>query len=111
MKPGRATKTEELARCAAECDEPRAFGATGLPPAYELVNRQSDVLCDLSQQDRRKIPAPMIRDSRAPAVRMPKLLMRAALAGLGKTQAFQNGNGLSRFENRDFAHVQLTVTV
>ena len=42
---------------------------------------------------------------------MPKLLMRAALADLRKTQAFQNGYDLSRFENRDMARIQLTLTV
>jgi hypothetical protein len=33
----------------------------------------------------------IIGDCGAPAVRMPKLLMRAALAGLRKTQARQKG--------------------
>jgi hypothetical protein len=53
----------------------------------------------------------MIGDCRAPAVRMPKLLMRAPLANLCKTKPFQNGNDFSRFENRDVAHLQLTVKV
>ena len=42
---------------------------------------------------------------------MPKLLMRTSLAGLRKTEAFQNGNDFSRFENWDVAHIQLTVKV
>ena len=53
----------------------------------------------------------MIRDCRASAVRMPKLLMLAALADLRKTEAFQDGNDFSWFENWDLAHTQLTVKV
>src|ERR1019366_3582808 len=37
------------------------------------------------------IPAAMIRYRRVPAVGMPKLLMRSALADFGKTQSLQNG--------------------
>ena len=86
-------------------------GPGALPAFYELVDRQSDVLGDLSQHDRRNIPASMNRDCRAPAVWMPKLLMRAALAILRKSQVFQNGNDFSRLENWNSAHIQLTVTV
>ena len=82
-----------------------------LPTPYKRINGQSDVLRDLSQQDRRYIPAPMIRYRRAPAVGMPKLLMRSALADFGKTQSIQNGYDFARFENWDLAHIQPTVTV
>jgi hypothetical protein len=47
----------------------------------------------------------MNRDGRAPAITMAKLFMRAALAYLSKSEAFQNGNYGSRFENRDSAHI------
>jgi hypothetical protein len=73
------------------------------------VNPMSFAIC--RKQDRRYIPAPMIRYRRVPAVGMPKLLMRSALADFGKTQSLQNGYDFSRFENRDLAHVQPTVTV
>ena len=53
----------------------------------------------------------MNRNGGTSPIRVPKLLMRAALAGYGKSQFFQNGNDYSRFQNRDVAHVQLTVTV
>jgi hypothetical protein len=36
---------------------------------------------------------------------MAKLLMRAALADLSESEAFENGNDGSRFENRDSAHI------
>lgn len=53
----------------------------------------------------------MNRNGGTAPVWVPKLLMRAALSGFGKPQFFQDGNDYSRFQNRDVAHVQLTVTV
>jgi len=50
---------------------------------------------------------PMIRYRRAPAVGMPKLLMRSALADFGKTQSIQNGYDFARFENWDLATFSL----
>ena len=60
---------------------------------------------------RRNIATSMVRDCRTSAVRMAKLLMRAALADFHETKTFQEGNDFSRFQNRYFTHAQLTVTV
>ena len=87
-----------------EGDRVARWGAV-LSPLQELVDRQPDVPCDLSQQDRRDIAPAMNRDRRAAAIGVSELLMRASLARLCKTEAFLNGNDFSRLENRDVAHV------
>lgn len=79
--------------------------------AYELVDRQSDILRDLSQQNGRNVAAAMNRNCCASAVGMSKLFRRAALAEFRKSEVFQNGNDSARLENRDIAHIQLTVSV
>jgi hypothetical protein len=53
-------------------DDP-AVGFGCLPEPYKLIDRRSDVSCDLSQQDRQNITASMIRDCGVPSVGMPKL--------------------------------------
>jgi len=75
-----------------------------LPATEEPVNRQSNVLRDLSQQNRREVAAAVNWDGCAPTIGMSKLFMGSALAHFYESKAFKDHNDLSRFKYRNVAH-------
>ena len=70
----------------------------------KILHRHADVFCDLAQQDGGEITSCVEWNSRAPAVGMPELLMRAALTNFLKPQPLQDRNNLAGLENRDAGH-------
>lgn len=62
----------------------------------QLVYGQADVFSDLAQQDWRDIATGMNGDSGGPAIRVPKLLVRAALPRLDETKPTEQRNHLAR---------------
>lgn len=72
--------------------------------AQEPFERQPDVLDDLAKQHRRNVPARMVRNSRATAVRVAILPMRAALPREVETKGLQDAADLTRLENGWLGH-------
>lgn len=77
----------------------------------ELFDRQTDVFCDLTQQDWRNISSAVHGNRCAPTIGVPKLFVLAPLTDLRKAQCFQDRDDLAWFENPRLAHAQPTVTV
>lgn len=71
----------------------------------EVVNRHADVLTDQPEQAGRDVPANMEWNGGGAAVRVPKLLMRAALPDFSEAETRQNRTNFSSLENRDVAHL------
>jgi len=55
----------------------------------------------MAQQRRRNIPAGVHRDRRHPSVRVPELLVRAALAHLDELQPLEPRDHFTRLQDRD----------
>src|SRR6185437_10065242 len=55
----------------------------------QFVDRQTNVLCDLAEQNWRHIAAAVVGNSSSAAVRVPKLLVRPVLADFRKPKAFK----------------------
>ncbi len=72
----------------------------------EVANIQPDVVSDFPEEGRRDIPSLMKGNRGDAAIRMLKLLVRAALPDLDEPKALENGNDLSRFENRQVPHLK-----
>src|SRR5450759_4375468 len=70
----------------------------------QIIDGQTDVLGDLAQKNRREVAASVKRHRSRATIGVAKLLVRTALAHLGKTERQQNGNNLARLENRDARH-------
>ena len=78
----------------------RPLGGAALR-SHELGNGQPDVPADLAEQRGRDIATRVHRHRGNPAVGVPELLVRPALADLDEPEALEAGDNLSRFENGD----------
>ena len=76
-----------------------------LTVAQKILDRHPDVFGNLAQQYWREIASHMKGHGSAPALSMPKLLMRAALTGLLKPQGLQDRNHLARLQNWNATHL------
>lgn len=75
----------------------RTLGGAALR-SHELGNGQPNVPPDLAEQRRRDIAARVHRHRGNPAVGVPELLVRPALADLHEPETLEAGDDLSRFE-------------
>ena len=62
--------------------------------------------CDSTQQEWRDVSTRVEGDGYASSIRMTKLLMRTALADLGKAEMLHNRSHLARLEHRHLGHSQ-----
>ena len=99
----RAARFQEFAVCWRVYQPPR--GGNAWKPRLPFTG-QRPFSC--RRQYGRNIAASMDGYRGVPAIGMPKLLVRTALANLGKTKAFQNGDYFVRSENRNVAHISST---
>ena len=65
----------------------------------KFLNGEADVAGNLAQESRRDISARMNRHGGYATIRVPELLVRAALAKLAKTEALQQCHHLARLED------------
>lgn len=70
----------------------------------QLVRRQADVLGNLAQQNRGQVSARMVWDRRLPAIGVPELAMRPALANLNETQPLEEAYDFPGFEHGQAVH-------
>jgi len=82
------------------------YGARTAPLTVleQIIDVQADILGDLAQQNRREVAAGVKRHRGRATIGVAELLVRTALAHLGKPERQQNGNDLARLENRDARH-------
>ena len=76
----------------------------GLALPQKFIERKSDVLRYLAEQDWRDIAALMERHSGTPALYVSKLLMRTSLADFSKAELHEDGDDLARLKNRGVTH-------
>jgi hypothetical protein len=62
----------------------------------ELLNREADILRDLTQQQWRDVSTGVKRNRRPPTIRVPVLLVRSTLANLTKPEPFKNPRNFAR---------------
>jgi hypothetical protein len=67
----------------------------------ELVDGETDVSCNLSQQGGRYVSASMKGHRCAAAFSMSELLVRSALSGLNKAEPVEQRDDLARPQDRD----------
>ncbi len=72
--------------------------------AKQLVNRNTDVPCDLSEQRRCDIAPFMKGNGCRPAVGVAELFMRPSLAYLCESKRLEPPDDLLRGENRNVTH-------
>jgi hypothetical protein len=70
----------------------------------QFVEREADVLGNLTKQDRGDVPALMKRNRRAAAGSVAELSVRAALANFGEAEFDENGYDFIGFEDGNIAH-------
>lgn len=70
----------------------------------QFVEREADVLGDLTKQDRGDVAALMKRNCRAAAGSVAELFVRAALANFGEAELEENGYDFIGFEDGNIAH-------
>jgi len=70
----------------------------------ELVDRETDILRDLTKQDRRDVASGVDRDGGRAAVGVSELLVRAALAHFDEAEPREDRDDLARLKNRDARH-------
>ena len=76
----------------------------GLPVIQEVVERQTDILDDLTQNHGRHVSAGMVRNGGAASIGMPVLHVRATLPGQDKTQGIEDATHLTGLEDRRPRH-------
>gem|GEM_PF-1874840 len=72
--------------------------------ADQLLGGHADVPGYLAQQNRRNIPAGVIRDRSCATIGVPVLHVRSSLMSQRETQRLENTADLARFQDRQFAH-------
>lgn len=75
-----------------------------LPVFDEFGDRETDVSCDLSEQDGRNVSALMKGHGCTPAAIVSILLVRATLPDLAEPQLEKDCHDFRRLKNRDIAH-------
>jgi len=73
--------------------------------ADEFVNGESDVFCDLAEQDGRNISAFVKRNCCAPPVCVAILLVRTSLPSFNKSKLLEYRNNFCRFQDRKRSHL------
>jgi hypothetical protein len=76
----------------------------------KLLNRQSNILRDFSEEYRRDVFANMKWNGCGTTILVSVLTMRAALTNLNEPKRFKDGNNFSWLQNWDGAHVYATRT-
>jgi len=70
----------------------------------KLIDGQSNIFDDSTQQYGREVSSPMKRHGGASSIRMPVLSVGAFLTYFGEANGFQPGGDLVWFEDWDIAH-------
>ena len=70
----------------------------------EFVHRYSNIARNLPQEKRRDVPALVIGNCRAPAIRVAELAMRTPLSDKGEIQILENPHDLARLEDGRTGH-------
>jgi len=68
----------------------------------EFLDGQTNVLSDLTKQNRRNVAARVDGDGSNPAVWVPELLVGATLPNFLKTESLKQGDDFARLEDRWF---------
>ena|ERR1700682_1101664 len=71
----------------------------------QLLNGQTNVLGDLTQQVWGNVAPAVIWDGRSATIGMAELLVRTALAYFNKPQSVENRNDFARLEDRNAGHL------
>lgn len=77
----------------------------------ELFNAQANIGRDLSEERWRNVATAMERNRGGSPIEVPELLVRAALPNLEEPERLEEGNNLSRLQNRERAQAQATCTL
>ena len=66
----------------------RAAGRPALSVLKQILNREADILGNLTQKNRREVSSRMKRHGCAPPILVPKLLVRPSLTHLNEAKLF-----------------------
>lgn len=83
----------------------RSRCSAALLSSKKLLDRNSDVFCDLSQECWSNVSTRVKRDRRAASIGMPVLLMRTTLSNFFQALLFKERCDLFGFQDRDVAHL------